>query len=755
MNKLPLHEPCPCGSGKEYGQCCGRVNGFQLLYFHRGKRSHYGALIEKCIGDLLKYAKRYFVNWDVKARAKFLAASQAQEVTQQFIPVFWEWYVVDYRPFKDVSPLIDFYLAENEDAITQQEKSLYTSLKNSHLSIYQVLWVQTNTVAIRDIFTNEESILERDFGSVTRLVEEGSLLLSRIIIINGVPIITGNPVFVYSEQKGYLYEEINSIRIYEKEDDIQAFLREQGHTICSFVMDLLNGIKKNQVKTRSFRLNEIDRKNVIEQIFHNSFFCLIDPNEPLLKFTWNQEEDRFKRLYLERNLLIVSAEDSEDLCLAINELSNMLGYKWDNGEMEDVWIYGVVTEDEEQTEEIQTEILFDRHLEEWLTLPHPALEDLTPVEALQDIRGRVLLEGMLNDLEIMEIRAGSRGEYYYPTSVIRNKLGVEKNKPYKELLRPEAIALKVEKHRAQQRLSPYITSYNWLNDGYVQVAIVIFDRFFSQHGNEERLAWLLYMWNEFTTVYYPCVSRLTYWIEALERTFSDQPEKNYDDGNVAREFGLSTLIVSKNAYLIAGHFQRFPLDFNLAVQEYPMWADLNFHRMIQTYDEIVQYMNAYAYMMEDQWNEREQEVYCAYYDQVNQYAYFWDDFRKKVYRAFFRDHFLLDDGHTEGNSVANQLWEKQASRFPPYLREAALQMMMSFVGIYRIFPFKNKELVFVDYFTGEHHKIVGHFGDDIHDYVVPGMIILCRLLPLTGGWMWINEPFFVVLEELEPLFEKN
>ena len=41
------------------------------------------------------------------------------------------------------------------------------------------------------------------------------------------------------------------------------------------------------------------------------------------------------------------------------------------------------------------------------------LEGMTPIQP-QDVRGRVLLESLLNDMENLELLAKSRGEYCFP-----------------------------------------------------------------------------------------------------------------------------------------------------------------------------------------------------------------------------------------------------------------------------------------------------------------------------------------------------
>ena len=110
--------------------------------------------------------------------------------------------------------------------------------------------------------------------------------------------------------------------------------------------------------------------------------------------------------------------------------------------------------------------------------------------------------GVLNDMENLELLAKSRGEYCFPTSVIRTKMNLDKHRLQRELLQPEAVAIKVSKHRERQELSSFITAYNWPNEELRQVAVAAFD-LYSRSRDYHTLAWILYMWNEFSTIYQP------------------------------------------------------------------------------------------------------------------------------------------------------------------------------------------------------------------------------------------------------------
>ncbi|MDI9466629.1 MAG: hypothetical protein QM343_01970 [Bacillota bacterium] len=752
MANLQSHQTlCTCGSGKPYEECCGVNSGCLVIHFPRAKRKNYGTHLETSLSDLIAYARRYYYNWEAAGRARFTSYTQSQEIESGFTNLFWSWYVIDYRFHRDVSPIIDFYMVEKEDEMEDYLHPIFSALKNSYLSIYQVQWIKNNVVCIRDIFCHNKYVVERDFGPYTRLVEEGMLLLTRVVQVVGTPMMLGRPILVYPEHKNYLLEEVNSLRVYEGINDPQVFLKEYAEVLCGLVIDLNHGIKKSRMKSRTLHLSESDWQIMQANLLNGSEFNLLEKNERWLKFTWGQGRGLLRRLYLASNAIIVAAEDNNDLNWATQMLKGMM--ERNNLQTPYRWVEGYDFASEEEAEEILAEIMHDKYLEEWLTTAHHELEGMTPIQAIQDVRGRVLLESLLNDMENLELLAKSRGEYCFPTSVIRTKMNLDKHRLQRELLQPEAVAIKVSKHRERQELSSFITAYNWPNEELRQVAVAAFD-LYSRSRDYHTLAWILYMWNEFSTIYQPRVSKVRGWLAALEHAYLRITDKKVSFARTAKRYGLPTGLISKHSQLIERHFERYPLDLSRKIATYPSWEELDDLEKVCAYEEVQQHLQMFAYGIKQVWGRNEEDSQKEYYELVNTMGRFWNEPTRRVYEQFFRAHFCMDDVNCNHTSIANLFWENQARRFPPYLKTASFNLMMSYVGGYRVLPQGNNSLIFEDIFTGESYEVYGRFGNRVHENIVPGMISITRLLPLNGKY-WVSDPMFVVLPDLIEIFNNN
>lgn len=747
MEFISQPSTCACGSGIPENECCGRLNQCKVIHFPWGKKNQYKNLIDIVLNDLVNYVKAYFYNYKDAALSKFISFTSTEKLDEEYSLVFWHWYVLNYRCYKDVSPIIDFYISENMDKVDEKYYQVLEALKNSYLSLYKVKWINNNTVCLQDTWLGHEYIVERSFGSATRLVTDGSLILARLVVIGNSTLLAGKVILVQSDQLSYILEEMESIRTNERIQDRKLFIQEYGEVLTGLIIDLNQGIKKNRIKAKTLKLDKNELKAVTKLLLTSSSFDVIERNKSWLKLTCNKRKGLFSRVYFYQNSIIVVGEAIED----INEIINNINLK--KLGISKSWIDGFSFEGEEEAEELLLEVMHDRYLDDWLNSPHLELDNMTPKQAAADIKGRVLLDTLLNKLELLELRAKSKNEYYIPTSVIRSRLKLDKNQFSKELLHPDAINIKVRKHRLHQELSPFVTAYNWFSEDYRKVGIAAFDWFYPDKKEREKLAWMLFMWNEYSHVYHPRISLTRAILAALEYTYYQLNGEKLSYSWLGKRYQVSSSLISKNAQLLLRHFEKYPLDFKISVVQYPRWEELNESEKINAYDEIWQHLHLFTYALK-QWDGHKEISQHNFYTVVNEQQRFWTKEIKKLFDEFYKHHFMLDYCNEKRLTIANLFWENQAKRFPHYLKTAAFNIMMSYVGVYRIYPEGLNNLIFEDYFTGKTYKAYGNFGLNVHESIVPGMLGITRLLPL-GDKVWVNDPMYIVLPDLIELFDKH
>ncbi len=736
---------CNYGDDKAHLQNYDQIEECRVIHFPWGKKNQYNNLIELALNNLINYVKAYFYKYEEAARVKFISYANNDEIGEQFIPIFWHWYVLNYRCYNDISPIIDFYLAEQSDDLDEKLSKVLASLKNSYLSLYKVKWINNNVVALQDLWLGYEFVVERNFGSATRLITSGSLILTRLVTIDNSTMLVGKTILIQADQADYLLEEMEFIRLNKQIEDRNLFIREYSEVLCGLAYDLSQGIRKNRIKAKTLLIEKSQHKALLRQLSRRGF-TIIERNKSWIKLTYNKLRDTFNRVYFLDSSVIIIGENLEEINMILGDFD--LSRIRTANRFED----GFSFLSEEEAEEILLEITHDRYLDDWLASPHHELDNMSPIQAATDIKGRVLLDGLLKKLELLELRAKSKDEYYIPTKVIKTRLKLDSARYSRELFHPDAISIKVKRHRLYQELSPFVTAYNWHNEDYRQIGVRAFDWLYPEEP--KKLAWILFMLNEYSNVHLPKISIPRAIIAALEHTYMELNGVKMKYSYSSKRYGVSSSLISKHAQLFLRHFKEYTIDFNMELARYPKWGRLNDYDKIKAYEEVWQHLHLFTYATRESWQETETLARQNFYEVTSDSQKFWTKEMRNTFNSFYKYYNMLDFRNESKMTNANIFWENQAKRFPPYLKTAAFNIMMSHVGLYRIYPTGLNDLIFEDYFTGKSYKIYGNFGIRVHENIVSGMLGMTRLLPL-GDKLWVSDPMFIVLPDLIDLYDKN
>jgi hypothetical protein len=751
MNFQSDQSLCDCGSGLPGDECCAN-QGCKIIYFSVGKKNHYYIDFTNAVLELLEYARRNFHHWEPLARSRFLSLSHTDSLDAQFNYLFVRWYAINFRFHNQGLPIIDLYMEDKQIDFDERLRPVFNALRSTFPSIYQVVWIKHNTICIEDIFCGDRYLIERQFGEFVRnSVETGDLLLARIAQYGNVDILLNKPIVIDGQHKSYLQEEVNSFLHFKSlEGDARILLRQNGEVIVGLVIDLFNGVKKSGPKVRSLRLNKGDTRKAVKAISGSRDFSLLERDDDRLKLSWDNEQGCFNRLYIFAEGIVAISEDLGELEKFINKIETTLGR--DNQGLE--WHEGYNGRTETEIEDILVEIVHDKYIEEWINTPQLGLDNLTPLQANKDLKGKILLLNLLERWELMEMRAHAKGEYYLPTAVIRKKLSLDQNKLVQEYLKPDILSARVAALRAHQKASPFIIDYIWVKDEYKKVAEAAFDLYAASSESADKLAWMLFMWNEFVHIYQPRVSTIYGWMAALEFTFLECRGTPAVCKAMADKYRVSSWTLSRNAQLMVRHFKKYPLLFNKKIASYPQWEDIKTAEMISAYEEVLHQLQLYAYNMKTRGLINEGHSRNDFFTAVNSDAKYFDENISHIYERFFKEYFYLDAVNNDLQTIANLFWDSQACRFPNHIKTAVLNIMMSYIGAYTVIPVGTNQLIFRDIFTGQQLEGYGRFSNNCHQDIVDNMIVITRMLPVHE-MLWVDEPMFIVMPDLALPFKRN
>ena len=178
MAKVARNDPCPCGSGRKYKQCCmARDQAVQVRGLSLRRDD------ELLSARLMAYGQRpvHFVDMR-SAFSRFwngdFTLDAAQALGPGIIDPFLEWYLYDYRTTQERQRLIELFVAEEGQRLPAPLRALLAEREGAYLSLYGIEAVEPGgRMEIGDLLVGGFSEVE-DAG-LARLAMPGDILLGR------------------------------------------------------------------------------------------------------------------------------------------------------------------------------------------------------------------------------------------------------------------------------------------------------------------------------------------------------------------------------------------------------------------------------------------------------------------------------------------------------------------------------------------------------------------------------------------------
>jgi len=178
MPTVGRNDPCPCGSGRKYKQCClpkDRAAQARQVGLRRND--------EYLWARLIAYAQRPTFSVDLQsAFSRFwngdfdLEAGEGLE--REFIEPFLEWYIYDYHTSKDRRRIIDLFVVEEKPRLSPEQRVLLAEREGAYLSLYGIEAVEANGhLQVGDLLAG--GFCDVEDPGLARLAMPGDLLLGR------------------------------------------------------------------------------------------------------------------------------------------------------------------------------------------------------------------------------------------------------------------------------------------------------------------------------------------------------------------------------------------------------------------------------------------------------------------------------------------------------------------------------------------------------------------------------------------------
>lgn len=484
--KIGRNDPCPCGSGKKYKKCClikeAREKGAIKPPINLKEKG----IIDKLHSySKKKISKKDFLNAiGIYFRTEPVEPLVLPERALDDRGDFDEWYLNDYYLPSGMTIMQDFY-STMFDKLTEEERKILDSYMVSYMDIYEVMDVTEGVgLKLRGIFTGTELEVKEVKGS--QQLVKWDIIMARVYTLNGINRIASSRVWVIPRylKDGlitFLHEEFERFKlvpagIKQGEEGGKAewpkFMKKRAYIVNHYLEDLPERKKillteeRHRIILSKAHFDIKDLKEAIHLLEREYDFVVDEVKEKEARITWlkrggskewqvsgDKSEDGMiilsklihgsgqlewtvlGNINITHSRLVLECLSKERLERGKERLKEILGdlllHKIDTFEDIEKAVEGYKpTRRRERSPELseKDQLIADeymgREFKKWVDEKIPALNGLTPREAIKRDEWRQKVIELIKDFENTEERKRKNGEPYFDVGVLKKELGL-------------------------------------------------------------------------------------------------------------------------------------------------------------------------------------------------------------------------------------------------------------------------------------------------------------------------------------------
>jgi len=453
MSAIGRNDPCPCGSGKKYKQCCLGKDAPAPGAWTAAER-------DSALASLIRFARRAELDGDRAAteltfwgkRLERMTPAEAREAIdfEQSRFGFHEWLIFDC-PLHGGGTIVERFLAHAGGGLRSGERRYLERMRLSHLRPFEVQSVRRDEgLDLLDLWANKRVRVRERLA--TRQLVQWDILTARVILgPEGKPVLDGSPYLYPAREKALILRVLRrldrSLRGKLPCDDETTFFKNIGMVFHDLWLDLV--VRRPLPTPVTPEGDEIVLCRTVFDVHDRAAAEATLVNHPELErqddgsYAWLPEkadQAGFRRGFgtfvLEKGrvaLETVSRQRAErGRALLEAAAGPAVSYRATSHEnvqraLERRPARRARPEDEvlpEAAEIVQT--FYDRHYRAWLDEPLPALDGRTPREAASLKSARPKVIALLKEMENLSARERLAGRPAYDFGWMWGELAIER-----------------------------------------------------------------------------------------------------------------------------------------------------------------------------------------------------------------------------------------------------------------------------------------------------------------------------------------
>lgn len=381
QKKIGRNDPCPCGSGKKFKNCCGQLNDIKPIY--EDPFLHYSQLMSSAKLKLDNYYKDNLRKHRKTFQTQFARFTTKNTLIKNHESIFSDWVWFDILDDDGLS-VAGNYLRENRDYMEAPLRECLEAMDRSYISVYRVIGCRESVMYVNDIFLNinYQIILKEPLALAENDPEV--LLLARLIQLPDANVFSGMVFMIENKalQDEFIKEHVDYVHILYGLD-YNHLLKENGEIIYGIFEHAAEKVLVNLADMRAATLTENDIAAMRNKLNEDDQYILQHETAGLSWYKSVTDSPGYSRIILGDHVLISCADVLEDVTKQIQYINTILP----DQELRVIHSTLLQSPPDPEYSTFWFTVLKDREFEKWIITPHGEFNGLTPKEKIKEDNG--------------------------------------------------------------------------------------------------------------------------------------------------------------------------------------------------------------------------------------------------------------------------------------------------------------------------------------------------------------------------------
>jgi len=269
------YDPCPCGSGKPYGECCGNPLN-KVVDLNRWRWQKHS--------QFLRLALSQFVEEDFLEEIRNKAFSTYfNETNEDFDDIdearwtdFLEWFIFDFM-VEEKKTVLELFIEEHQEELETEEKELLLDWSKARISLYEIQAIYDYSLEVKDLLRRLSFNVEGIEVEPEEEIKKGDLLIARLLPVHDHWELSSGAVVSAPELTDILLEVIRDDyrRFYDLESlpsflEWEEYLTLNGFKLYRLAEEVNQKIRGFEFDDFALNKEEIEKKlaSYLDHILH-------------------------------------------------------------------------------------------------------------------------------------------------------------------------------------------------------------------------------------------------------------------------------------------------------------------------------------------------------------------------------------------------------------------------------------------------------------------------------------------------------